>query len=104
MYSFRNNSSSSLSHTQTTYKDFAADNILAKGDVAHDDHFLFQPNCFQLFFNNLYFQQELLQDAAICAGTNIFCFSLISAKSSASDLLYVGMNEWMYIVLWRIDS
>ena len=53
-------------------------NIVAKGDIAHDEHFLFWPQCFQLYLTVDLSFLEIFQ-----------VFANMFSKSSAADLLYV---------------
>ena len=59
---------------QTTFE-----NIVAKGEIAHDEQFLHLPQCFQLYLIIKGPFMEISQ-----------CFARMFSKSSAADLLYVG--------------
>ena len=54
------------------------ENIVAKGEIAHDEQFLLRPQCFQLYLSNKLFLMEIFQ-----------VFVYMFSKSNASDLSYV---------------
>ena len=58
----------------TTFK-----NIVAKGEIAHDEQFPLWPQCFQLYLTIKLSFMEIFQ-----------VFVTMFSKSSASDLLYMG--------------
>ena len=59
---------------QTTFE-----NIVAKGEITHDEQFHLWPQCFQLYLTINLSLMEIFQD-----------FATMFSKSSAADLLYVG--------------
>ena len=61
-------------HLQTTFE-----NIVAKGEIAHDEQFLLWPQCFQLYLTVKLSFKEILQ-----------VFFTMFSKSFAADLVYVG--------------
>ena len=67
-------SSLTLSHLQTTFE-----NILAKGEIAHNEQFLLWPQCFQLYLSIKLSFIEIFQ-----------VFVTMFSKLSAADFLYVG--------------
>ena len=55
------------------------ENIVAKGEIAHDDKFLLWPQSFQLYLTIKLSFMEIFQ-----------VFVTVFSKSPAADLLYVG--------------
>ena len=55
------------------------ENIVAKGEITHDEQFLLGPQCFQLYLTIKRFFMKIFQ-----------AFVTMFSKSSAADLLYVG--------------
>ena len=55
------------------------ENIVAKGEIAHDEQFILRLQCFQLYLTiKLLFMETFQVSVTICS------------ESSAVDLLYVG--------------
>ena len=71
MYAYR--------HFLVPLQQMTIENIVEKGEIAHDEQFLLLRQYFQLFSTNK------------LSLTEIFCnYATMFSKSSAADLLYVG--------------
>ena len=66
-------------HFDTTKQQTTFENIVAKGEIAHDEQFHLSPQCFQLYLTIKLSFMEIIQ---------VFVTMLL--KSSAADWLYVG--------------
>ena len=69
-----------LSHLQTHLQQTTFENIMAKGEIAHDEQFPLFPQCFQLYLMIKLSFMELFH-----------IFAIIFSKSSAAELSYVEM-------------